>query len=321
VKILIVCSGNWGFIKPFVSEQVDALIERGIQVDYFLIHGKGITGYLKNLSRFWKVLRSTKYDLIHAHFGLSGFFAELQRKLPVVITFHGGDLIDKKNPYYKRKNKTNFHFLLSRLAAKHSTYTIFVNQNILVSSSKSHAVIPCGVNLSTFYYQDKKNLKQPVNLKNGKTNILFSSSINGSNAKNYSLACSVVSKIKDAELVALQNYSRKEVCDLMNACDLLLVTSFFETGPQVVKEAMACNCPIVSTDVGDVREVMGDTEGCYICSYDPQDVAEKIKLALAFGKRTNGREKILKYDNRLIAEKVIKVYEEVLGDRCPTARA
>jgi teichuronic acid biosynthesis glycosyltransferase TuaC len=81
----------------------------------------------------------------------------------------------------------------------------------------------------------------------------------------------------------------------------------------VIKEAMACNCPIVSTDVGDVRALIGDTEGCYITTFDPADVAEKIRLALAFGKRTNGRENIGHLDNRIIAGKIVEVYKKVTG--------
>ena len=76
---------------------------------------------------------------------------------------------------------------------------------------------------------------------------------------------------------------------------------------------MACNCPIVSTDVGDVKEVIGKTEGCYITSFDPKDVAEKIKMALDFGKRTNGRNHIKHLEINNIAKKIINVYEHVLN--------
>jgi len=120
--------------------------------------------------------------------------------------------------------------------------------------------------------------------------------------------------ISDTELLELKGYNRNQVSLLMNACDVILITSFSEGSPQVIKEAMACNLPIVSTDVGDVKEVIGNTEGCYITSFDPKDVAEKIKMALDFDKRTNGRERIKKLglDSESIAMEIIKLYKNVI---------
>ena len=98
--------------------------------------------------------------------------------------------------------------------------------------------------------------------------------------------------------------------------ELVILTSLWEGSPNVIKEAMACNCPIVSTNVGDVRWVIGDTEGCYITSFDPEDVAEKIKLALEFGKRTNGRDRIIELglDSETIAKRLIDIYSKVLEE-------
>jgi glycosyltransferase involved in cell wall biosynthesis len=61
---------------------------------------------------------------------------------------------------------------------------------------------------------------------------------------------------------------------VMNACDVLVLTSDSEGSPTVIKEAMACNLPIVSVDVGDVAELITDTENCYICRQDPAYLKE-----------------------------------------------
>jgi len=130
------------------------------------------------------------------------------------------------------------------------------------------------------------------------------------------LAFSAIEKSgENCELIELENRSREEVNLLLNACNLLLLTSFSEGSPQIIKEAMACNCPVVATDVGDIREVIKGTDGCYITSFDPEDVAEKIKLALQFKGRTNGRKKIQHFDNDLIAEKVYNVYEQIVKEQ------
>ena len=127
--------------------------------------------------------------------------------------------------------------------------------------------------------------------------------------KNYLFG---IKKLEPIDIKEIKNRSREEVNLLMNGAELLLLTSFSEGSPNVIKEAMACNCPIVATDVGDIADVIKNTPGCYLTSFDPADVAEKIKQALAFGKRTNGRKKIRHLDNKIIAEKIVEVYKKVL---------
>ena len=134
--------------------------------------------------------------------------------------------------------------------------------------------------------------------------------------KNFNLvrqACDMLND-KNIDLHAIYNIPHDKIPYYYYSADLLLFTSLSEGSPNVIKEAMACNLPIVSTDVGDVKEIIGGIEGCFICSYDPKDVADKIKMALDYGKRTNGREQIIKLglDSDSIAKKIIKVYEEVV---------
>lgn len=100
----------------------------------------------------------------------------------------------------------------------------------------------------------------------------------------------------------------------MNAADVLLLTSRYEGSPNVIKEAMACNCPIVATDVGDIRWIIGDTEGCYLTSFDPGDVASKLQLALKFGRRTRGRERLIELglDSVSVAKRIVQLYQDVI---------
>ncbi len=303
MKILIVCSGNSGSISPFVKEQGESLQYHDINIDYFLIKGRGIIGYLKNLPILRKKIKSQKYDLIHAHYGFSGLLASFQKMVPTIITFHGSDINIRK------------HRKFSYVASKLSVENIFVHPALpkkIKYNRKRVYIIPCGVNLQTFYPIDRDQCRQKLGFKNNERHILFSSSFDNK-VKNYPLAKRAINLVdKDINLIELRGYSREKVNLIMNAVDLLLVTSHGETGPLVVKEAMACNIPIVSTDVGDVKEVISNTEGCYICSYDPENVAEKIKRAIEFGKRTDRREKIKDLDEKIIAQKIIDIYTEVL---------
>jgi len=139
--------------------------------------------------------------------------------------------------------------------------------------------------------------------------------------KNYSLASASVVELDDPtiELHIVNNIPNSQLVFLYSAADCIILTSFHEGSPNVIKEAMACNCPIVSTDVGDVRWVIGDTPGCFIASFDPVDFAEKIKLAIEFRHKygqTRGRERIIQLglDSETVAKRIIKIYERVISE-------
>jgi len=116
-------------------------------------------------------------------------------------------------------------------------------------------------------------------------------------------------------LNVIKNTDQNIIPYYMSAADILILTSLWEGSPNVIKEAMACNCPIVSTDVGDVKEIIRKTDGCYIASYDVVDVADKVGKALSFGRRTNGRQNIKHLDNNIIADKIISLYRLVLSKK------
>lgn len=309
MKILILSSGNHGVITAFVMEQSLALKRKGIEVDLFLIRGKSYVGYLTNLSGLNHKISEFKPDLIHAHYGLTALLANLQRKIPVISTFHGSDIwVFKKNQ------------ILSQIAHILSKRSIIVDAKMSkrLSSLKNAIVIPCGVDLGTFFEIEKNIALGEMNLSQSKVNLLFSSNFDYYE-KNYPLAQKTMNILGNGfNLIELKNYSRRQVNLLLNACDVALMTSLSEGSPQFIKEAMACNCPIVSTDVGDVSEVISTTEGCYISTSDPEKVAVEIKKALYFSTtkgRTSGRQRIIEMglDSESIANRIVDVYEKALN--------
>jgi glycosyltransferase involved in cell wall biosynthesis len=310
MKVLIVCSGNsenfdFKLHQAFVYEQIETIKEKfNIEYDTFLIKGKGIKGYLKSVPAMRQKIKNFSPDIVHAHFGISGLAANLQRIVPVVTTYHGSDA-------YLPKVR-----LLSKIAAGLSGFNIYVSGKIhnKIRRNKLYSIIPCGINLDVFYPVEMKVARHKLNFDQEKVYVIFSSGFDNS-VKNSPLAFSALELLQmDIKLIELKNKSREEVNLLLNACNLLLLTSTSEGSPQIIKEAMACNCPIVSTDVGDVREVISDTAGCYISSFRPDDVAEKIKLAIEFNKKTNGLEKVKHFDNNLIAKKIFDIYQMVISN-------
>lgn len=122
--------------------------------------------------------------------------------------------------------------------------------------------------------------------------------------------------MRNAQLVELRGYSRKEVNLLMCAADCLLLTSKREGSPQVIKEAMACGCPIVSVDVGDVADRIAGIDGCYLVrTRDPREIASQITKALDYKGKTLSRQRIIDcgLSNEQVAQTLIHLYQEVLN--------
>ena len=303
MRVLIVASGNTKAASPFIIEQVESLKKIDIHIEYFLIKGKGWTGYLKSLSKLKKKIKNKKFNLIHAHYGLSGLLATLQRKIPVIITFHGSDININKN--YK------WSFIASRLSSKN----IFVHKDQpkkLKVMLNEKDIIPCGINLKIFQPKDKVALRKKLNWDQKKVYILFSSSFDKP-VKNVNLAYKSIQNIKNSELIELKNYTKIELSNLMNAADLLLVTSFSETGPLIVKEAIACNCPVVSTDVGDVKEIIVKRKNSFVTSYNPKEIEAVIKKVIKLKKPVPKDELTLQeYDLNYAAQRIKVVYQECL---------
>jgi teichuronic acid biosynthesis glycosyltransferase TuaC len=310
MKILIVCSGNapgfdFKIHQAFIYEQIESICKLNQYISYecFFVQGKGIAGYYKNLSLLKKKISAFNPDIVHAHGGHIGLLCALQRKTPVVVTYHGSDINIRSNR------------LISLIASMLCTSNIFVSQQLerkMPVKLKNTFVIPCGVDLEVFFEVDKMTSKTNSGIAQNIDYVLFSSSFDNS-IKNSPLAFKGMIGIENMDLKEIKNCSRQQVNFLLNGAELLLLTSFSEGSPQIIKEAMACNCPIVATNVGDIKEVIGNAEGCYITSFDPNDVTEKIKLAIEFGKGTNARGKIGYLDNRIIAKKIIDVYLNILN--------
>ncbi len=304
MKILIVASFNKGFFAPFILEQSEALEKMGQTVHFFGIQGHGIWGYVRNYKGLKRIIQDYKPDVIHAHYGLSGLLATLQRRVPVVTTFHGSDINNPKVLPF------------SKIAMRLSAFTIFVSQkNVdIARPTKKFALLPCGVNSDNFTEVPIGEARLKLQLEDTKKYVLFAGSFSN-RVKNPELAQKAIALLKNVELIELKGYSRADVNYLMHAVDVALMTSHTEGSPQFVKEVMACGCPLVSVDVGDVKEVTAGVEGCYIVSREAEEIAEKLQIALNFKGRTHGRERIVELglENRKVAETILTIYNHIIA--------
>jgi teichuronic acid biosynthesis glycosyltransferase TuaC len=301
----------------FVKEQVESLREAGVEVDVLAFRQGEKDSYLQAIPIMRRQLRAKRYDIVQAYYGLTGGVARMQNQCPLVVTFLGSDLLSKIGFGSRAALKATAAVLISKLVALTSTKRIIVANNLKPKLWPLDTVtISMGVDLSLFKPEPAQVARKKLGLPLDKRLVLFPA-----HPKNYikrfDIAEAAVRLLAetwpDVELIALMGVPRNEVPLYMNACDALVLTSTHEAAPCVIREAMACNLPIVSVDVGDVAERIDGLEGCYLCERTPEDVAAKLSLVLERGLRTDSRSKIVELSLPNIAQKVIAVYEEILG--------
>lgn len=310
INVIFVGSENSGKLSPVIENQAKSLIEQGINIFYFGIIGRGIRGYLSNILPFRNSIKERHIDIIHAHYIVSALVPTLSlTRKPIVVSLMGSDIYDNIGML------PIIRFLIKHCWSKTIVKSSKMKQLIKIPSVE---VIPNGVDFSCFFPIDQLEAKGKVGFEKTKKQIIFVSNPDRKE-KNYQLALLAVGRLKNSniELIPLYNIPNTELPDYYNAADIMLMTSTHEGSPNAIKEAMACNCPVVATEVGDIDWLLGNERGHFITEFDPEDVAEKIKLALAFSEkhgRTKGRERIiaLGLDSRVIAAKIVDVYNNMI---------
>jgi teichuronic acid biosynthesis glycosyltransferase TuaC len=285
------------------------LEDAGCQMEYFDVVGKGLWGYLKNISGLRRRVREFNPSVLHAHFVFSGILSSLALTgKPVITSLMGSDINDSGS----------FFLWLIRLFARFIWKGTIVKTNRLFSKlnySKAR-VIPNGVNMELFKPLDKGHSLEQLGWQGKDYHIVFGSNP-ARTEKNYELFLDALNQISEefdnVQVHHLHGLNRREVSLYYNAADVLVLTSVREGSPNAIKEAMACNCPIIATDVGDIREVVNNTTGCFVTGFSPLEIADGLRQALTNRKRTDGRENIAWLDSKIISQKIVGIYKELSG--------
>ena len=295
----------------FVAQQVEGLRQRGIEIDVLFINGKRSRWqYLLGIPRLWGALLRRHYDLVHAHYVFSGWVARMQVCRPLVVSFHGGPELDG---YQGRLVRALVRLVDGCSVPSHK-------ERERLGWPKAH-VVPCGVDLNLFVPQPRDEARRRLGLPMDQKLILFVGEDRVEKRLDLiQAAAAIVQETSpQARLLHVTGQPHTAIPTYMNAGDVLVLASDLEASPVVIKEAMACNLPIVSTDVGDVADVFGDTEGCYLAAHTAQDIALKVQQALAFGRRTNGRERVARLQVADEVNGILDMYGEATGYKLQAA--
>jgi len=319
MKVLFVASGNSKTlhgITSIVYNQGISLINQGLEVEFFGIKGHSIQGYFKNIFLLRKLLKKDHYDVIHSHYGLCGivaYYAHSKEKL--VQSFMGSDIYGAVTEEHKASFNSKIIAFVNRYFKHKYDYCITKSQQMkeLFTDQTNIDVIPNGVDFNKIYSIDKEEAKRELRLDLNKKYIVFPAK-RSVKRKNFALVSEAVERLNrnDIEILAYDGIEFDKVNLYLNAGDVCMLPSFAEGSPNAIKEAMAVSIPIVATDVGDIRDLISNTEGCHICGFDSKDASDKLNKALSFNHRTTGRIDIAYLKSEVIAEKIINIYNEVL---------
>ena len=307
MKVIFIASGNKsvGTVSAFVRSQYESLRREGLDMILFPVIGKGWKSYGKAILRLRKMVRHERPNIVHAHYSVCGVVAALATfgtKTKVVVSILGS---------------------FPRHSIKWRWVRFFINHvwdRTIVKSKRTAnqlgidlPVIPNGVNLEQFSLLDKDVARKKCGFEEGKKYIIWCSHPSRSE-KRFSLAQEAVAALNDPSVILYPVYDKihDEIVNYMCAADVLLLTSVSEGSPNVIKEAMACNCPVVSTDVGDVEWVTGGIEGTAVVPFGDVEALQKaLSSVIAFGSRTQGRERIksLGLTVESVARKINAIYD------------
>jgi len=313
--LVVIPESPHGASMIFVTRQVASLREAGIECEIFLLASRTSPRLLfREWKRLRRVIQTTQPDFVHAQFGtMTSFLTVLSTSRPVVISFRGGDL----NPY-----KSRFHLrqrigrLLSQLSALQAAQLICVSDQLkerLWWRRDLVTVIPSGVDTAIFRPRPREAARHDLGWEQNERVVLFNAGTDPV-SKRLDLAVSAVEEAR-ATCGAIRlhtldgNVSPGLIPVLMNAADCLLLTSDWEGSPNVVKEAIACNLPVVTVDVGDVRERLQGVEPSRIVTREPRDIGRGIAEILKLGERSNGCTTIRELALEVVSSRLASVYE------------
>ncbi|HEU5423441.1 MAG TPA: glycosyltransferase [Nitrolancea sp.] len=302
----------------FVRTQVECLRRAGIDVDVLAMDGRfRKLIYPRGIVQLQQRLARERYDLVHAFYGYSGMVARCQWKLPLVVTYEGSDL-NGATGWGGRRGRSNAVVVpAGKLLARLADAAIVQSQEMAdrIPNANVH-VVPHEVDFDTFQVTPRDEARRQLGLSLDKKYLLF-----GANPeigrKNFALARAAAAQVAaddpSVELLVVWRESQPRLALYMSACDALVFPSYSEGSPNVVKQALACNLPIVATDVGDIAEVIAGTDLCFLADFSADEFAARLRQILATRPRTNGRRQAQRYAPEIIVGKVRAIYDDVLS--------
>jgi len=305
----------------FIKRQVESLVERGLHCDVLFIRG-----YLSRLAYVlgavrlagWSISGRRRYRLVHAHGGEAALPATFFRRAPLLVSYMGDDLLGTPRPDGRVGLRSRLRRSLFRQHARLATRTITKSlemQDALPSSvQERNTVLPNGVDTRLFHPVERSVARRELGWDAEAPVVLFAADPAVAR-KRFWLAEEAVAtarqQVRQLQLHVAAGVSPDLIPTLMNAADCLILTSSIEGSPNVVKEALMCDLPVVATDVGDVADLLRGVEPSYVCPPKKDSLSCALIRCVQERARSNGRQLSTRLDARAVADELLGIYRSI----------
>lgn len=304
----------------FVKRQAEFLQGAGVDVDVFAFQGQR---RVINYARYWRLarerIRRGNYDVVHAQFGQSGLLA-LPSRIPLVVTLRGSDILGIVGPNGKYLKKGKLLQAGTRLVCRQADAVVVVSAHMkaYLPRGVDATVLPSGLDFELFRPIPRDEARRYLGLDPDRRYVLFAGNP-AQPRKRHHIAAAAMDLVPvelGAELLVAWGVAHFEMPYYMSACDAMVFTSMQEGSPNVVKEALACNLPVVSVAIGDVEERLQGIEGCEVTRDErPETIAAALVRVLERKARIVGRDSVLHLDERACTQRLIGIYRSVIAQR------
>ncbi len=306
---------HWG---AFVRSQVESLVAAGVENTLYEIPGwRGTGHYVRALRELPRIARDCGAELVHAHYGLSGA-AALAVPLPRVVSFCGDDLLGRPDAHGTLSWKSRALIPVSVHAARRADAVIVKSEEMrrAIRGIPDVHVIPNGVDLQRFKPRPREEARRAMGWRESGQVLLFPADP-AEPRKNFPLAQAVeralVARGFDVRLEHLYRQPQERIAIAMSAADVLLLPSFHEGSPNAVKEALACDLPVVAAAVGDCMERLAGVMPSAIAARTPEAFTAATAAVLEANTRSNGRAIVSELSLERVAQRVLAVYAQALA--------
>ncbi len=292
-------------LGPFVRDQVEALRRRGdLEIELYAF-GPGPRALVRAAAGLRRRYRGRRFDVVHAHFGLTAWPAVLARLGPVAVTLHGNDLLVRRS------------YLATRAVLPFTALTIAVSREFSANlpgagTTRRVAVLPVGIDLERFRPIPRVEARARLGLDPAGPYLLFPHDPSRP-LKRYDRA---VEAAGDARLVTLGGVAPAEVPYWINAANAVLVPSEKEAFGLSVLEALACDVPAFATPVGIHPVALGGIDGAYCAPWDREAWRAALRPHLATADpRGAGRERARLFSADAMADRLVAAWRDLLDER------